>query len=104
MTKPSQDNISQIADEIISEMPLKERVYGNRDWQFFRRRGGLMFIKLTGFKKEELVVNLDLVTTIVKGEQSGSRLYHWQSPHSSFTDVEETLEEITTNLKYKGLV
>ncbi len=63
-----------------------------------------MFIKLTGLKKEELVVNLDLVTTIVKGEQSGSRLYHWQPPHSSFTDVEETLEEITTKLKYKGLV
>jgi hypothetical protein len=63
-----------------------------------------MFIKLTGFKKEELVVNLDLVTTIVKGEQSGSRLYHWQPPSSSFTDVEETLEEIISKLKYKGFL
>jgi hypothetical protein len=63
-----------------------------------------MFIELTGFKKEELVVNLDLVTTIVKGEQSGSRLYHWLPPHSSFTDVEETLEEITSKLKYNGLL
>jgi len=63
-----------------------------------------MFIKLTGIEKEELVVNLDLVTTIVKGEQAGSRLYHWQPPHSSFTDVEETLEEITTKLRYNGLV
>ena len=26
MTKPSQDNISQIVDEILSEMPLEERV------------------------------------------------------------------------------
>jgi hypothetical protein len=79
-------------------------VHGKRDWRSFRRRGGLMFIELTGFKKEELVVNLGLVTTIVKGEQSGSRLYHWQPPHSSFTDVEETLEEITTKLKYRGLL
>ena len=63
-----------------------------------------MFIELTGINKEELVVNLELVTTIVKGEQSGSRLNHWQPPQSSFTDVEETLEEITTKLKYKGLV
>ena len=63
-----------------------------------------MFIELTGIKKEELVVNLELVSTIVKGEQSVSRLNHWQPPQSSFTDVEETLEEITTKLKYKGLV
>lgn len=26
MTKPSQDNIDQIVDEILSEMPLEERV------------------------------------------------------------------------------
>ena len=63
-----------------------------------------MFIELTGSKKEKLVVNLDLVTTIVKGEQSGSRLYHWQPPHSAFIDVEETLEEIISKLKYKGLL
>ena len=63
-----------------------------------------MFIELTGINKEELVVNLELVTTIVKGEQSGSRLHHWQPPHCSFTDVEETLEEITSKLKYKGLL
>ena len=32
MAKPSQDNISQIVDEILSEMPLEEKVYNMEDY------------------------------------------------------------------------